>query len=93
MLGETDRGKIHSELIPELDLVELHRRLAALTNAHSHHDLRGMPEVERQTAIADVRQQIEQRLAFERMPWQAALEEASRKVDGEHTSSPRRSTI
>lgn len=65
----------HSEFIPDLDLNELHRRLAALTNSHVHHDLCGMPEVERQAAMADVLEQIEEMMAFERMPWQAALEQ------------------
>jgi hypothetical protein len=67
-------GNLHCEFIPDLDLCELHRWLAALMNAHIHHDLRGMPEVERQTAMADVLEQIEELMAFERMPWQAALE-------------------
>lgn len=82
-------GKFHGEIIPALDLFELHRRLAALTNPHIHHDLRGMPEIERQTAIADVLEQIEEMLAFEQMPWQTALEKAILKVDDEYASSPR----
>lgn len=72
---------IHREFDPDLDLVELHRRLAALVNAHIHYDLRGMPEVERQAAMADVLQQIEEELAFKQMPWEAALKEAIQKVD------------
>ena len=90
---EMNDGKIHSEVIPDLDLFELHRRLAALTNSHLHHDLRGMPEVERRAAIADLLEQIEEMLAFERMPWQKALEKARRKVDGKNTRSSRRSAI
>ncbi len=65
---------IHGEMIT--DLPELHRQLAALTNPHVHHDLRGMTESERRTAVADVMERIEEMLAFERMPWQAALEAA-----------------
>ena len=79
-------GNIQSEFIPDLDLTELNRRLAALANAHMHHDLRGMPEVERQAAMADVLQQIEEMLAFEQMPWQKALDEAIRKVDKRSTT-------
>lgn len=71
----SQKGNIHSEFIPDLDLTELHRWLAALTNAHIHHDLRAMSEEERLAAMADVLEQIEEMLAFERMPWQKALEE------------------
>jgi hypothetical protein len=73
--------EFQSEVIPDLYLSELHRQLAALTNAHIHHDLRGIPEVERRTAMEDITEQIEERLAFEQMPWQAALEKALRSVD------------
>jgi hypothetical protein len=73
----------HGEMIT--DLPELHRQLAALTNSHIHHDLRGMPEVERRTAMADIVEQIEEMQAFERMPWQAALEKAIRRVDNEYS--------
>jgi len=73
---------IHSEMI--LDLPELHRQLAALANPHLHHDLRAMPEVERRTAMTDIMEQIEEMLAFERMPWQAALEKAGKAVDYEY---------
>jgi hypothetical protein len=73
----------HSEMITGLP--ELHRQLAALTNAHVHHDLRGMPEVERRTAMADIMEQIVEMQAFERMPWQAALEKAFRRVDDEYS--------
>jgi len=90
---EMNGGKIQREVIPDLDLFELHRLLAALTNSHMHHDLRGIPEVERRAAIADVLEQIEEMLAFERMPWQTALEKASRKVDEKNTRSPRRAAI
>jgi hypothetical protein len=44
-----------------------------------------MPEVERRTAMADIMEQIEERLAFERMPWQAALEKALKRVDDEYS--------
>jgi len=74
------------EFIPDVDLVELHRQLAALTNAHIHQDLRGMPEVERQVAMADVLKQIEELLAFEQSPWPAALEEAIQKVNDEYAA-------
>ena len=90
---EMNDGKIHNEDIPDLDLFELHRRLAALTNSHIHHDLRGIPEVERQAAIADLLEQIEEMLAFERMPWQTGLEKARQKVDEKNTRSSHRSTI
>jgi hypothetical protein len=95
MNAQTDsqNGSTHSEFFPDLDLVELHRLHAALANAHIHHDLRGMPEVERLTAMADVLEQIEELLAFERMPWKAALEQASRKINAKFTRSPHRSTI
>ncbi len=63
------------------DLPELHRQLAALTNPHVHHNLGGMAVIERRTAIADIVEQIEEMLAFEKMPWQASLEEACRKVE------------
>jgi hypothetical protein len=49
--------------------------------------------VERLTAMADVLEQIEELLAFERMPWKAALEQASRKINAKFTRSPHRSTI
>jgi hypothetical protein len=42
---------LHSEFVSGLDLPELHRQLAALTNPQIHHDLRGMPEIERQAAL------------------------------------------
>ena len=74
-----EKGKINREFDPDLDLTELHRQLAALANAHVHHDLRGMPELEWQAAMSDVLEQIEERMAFEQMPWQEALEEAIRK--------------
>lgn len=89
----SQNDNILSEFIPDLDLTEMHRRLAALMNSHIHHDLCGMAEVERRTAIADVLEQIEETLAFERMPWQAALEKVSRKAGDEYTYAPRRSTI
>jgi hypothetical protein len=82
--SQYDNG--HSMLNP--DLVELNRQLAALANSHMHQDLRGMPEVERQVAMADVKQQIEKRLAFEQSPWPAALEEAIRKADAEYAANP-----
>jgi hypothetical protein len=41
-----------------------------------------MAEVERRTAMADIVEQIEEILAFEQMPWQAALEKACRKLEG-----------
>ena len=82
---DSQNNKFHSQVIPDLDLPELHRQLAALKNAHIHHDLRGMPEVERRTAMADIMEQIEERLAFERMPWQAALEKALKRVDDEYS--------
>jgi hypothetical protein len=63
------------------DLPELHRQLAALTDPHVHHDLYGIAEVERRTEIADIMEQIEEMLAFEWMPWQAALEKACRKLE------------
>ncbi len=69
----------HNEMITGLP--ELHRQLAALTNAHVHHDLRGIPEVERRTAMADIVEQIEEMQAFERMPWCSALEKALKKVE------------
>lgn len=75
----------YSGMIPEINLRELHRQLAALTNPHIHHDLRGMPEVERRTAMTDVVEQIEEILAFERMPWEAALVKACRRVDDEYS--------
>jgi hypothetical protein len=83
---DSRENSIHREFDPDLDLFELHRRLAALANSHVHHDLRGMPEVERQAAMADVLQQIEEMLAFEQTPWQKALEEAIRKVDERSTN-------
>jgi hypothetical protein len=70
----SQNGSTHSEFFFDIDLVELHRWLAALTNPHIHHDLRGMTEDERLVALADVLEQIEEMLAFERMPWQKALE-------------------
>lgn len=84
-------GDHHNEFFPDLNLCELHRWLAALMNAHIHHDLRGMPEVERQTAMADVLEQIEALMAFARMPWLTALEQASQKAAEKYTRSPRRS--
>lgn len=88
----SQKGNIHSEFFPDIDLVELHRLHAALANSHIHHDLRGMPEVERLTAMADVLEQIEELMTFERMPWKTALGQASRKVDEKYTRSPHRST-
>ncbi len=64
----SSNGNNRSEFIPDIDLIELHRWFAALTNSHIHHDLRGMPEVERHAAMADVLEQIEALMAFERMP-------------------------
>jgi hypothetical protein len=85
--GEEDNvlstSNYHSKMMK--DLPELHRQLAALTNAHIHHDLRGLAEVERRTAMADIVKQIEEMQAFERMPWQAALEKALRRVDNEYS--------
>jgi hypothetical protein len=93
MFIENSRNSVSSEVEgagfnPDLDLVQLNRQLAALINAHMHNDLRGMPEVERQVAISDVRLKIEVSLAFEQSPWPAALEEAIRKVDEAYTAQP-----
>jgi hypothetical protein len=74
-------GSERIELNPNSDLVELNRQLAALKNPHMHDDLLGIPEVERQVALADVLEQIEEILAAEQTPWQTALEEAVCKVD------------
>lgn len=41
------------------DLVELHRLHAALVNPQCHWDIAQMSDVERQTAITDVLEQIE----------------------------------
>lgn len=72
----------------DLEVVELNRQLAALTNAHMHNDLHAMPEVERQVAISDIRQKIEASLAFKQSPWPAALDEAIQKVDEAHAAQP-----
>jgi len=93
MFDENSRDLVSGEIKgveynPDLDLVELNRQLAALTNAHMHSDLRSMPEVEKQVAISDVRLKIEAALAFEQSPWPAALEEAVRKVDEAYAAQP-----
>lgn len=41
-------------------LVELARLIAALTNAHMHHDLRDMDELERRVAIAQMCDEMEE---------------------------------
>ena len=51
MFNENGRNSVSGEIKgvednPDLDLVDLTRQLAALTNAHMHNDLRGMHEVE-----------------------------------------------
>lgn len=80
--NELGTSNTYIEMVPQLNLPELHRQLAALTNSHIHRDLGGMSEVERRAAIADIMEQIEQMLAFKRMPWEAVLQKAIRRANG-----------
>jgi len=62
-----------------MDLYELHRLYAALVNNHMHHDLKRISEVERQTAMADILEQIEDLMQFKTYPFEVALAKAVAK--------------
>lgn len=59
-------------------LSELHRQHAALVNNHMHHDLKDMDPLQRQVAISDTLDRIEEAITFEKQPWNNALDKAKK---------------